>query len=272
VVDPHRPDRPGERVVKPYHRLLRAGMRSVGMLSDGIRLGYQTGFDSGTMVDYVYRNEAHGITPLGRLIDRMMLNHIVWQGVRARRRLLIDQLREVLVDRPGATVFDTASGPGSYLFELPRGAYWAGDASRAEVDRGRSRATREGRDDIRFVEADAFDPATWPRPQFDVLVSSGFFDILADVRDVRRLLEAGTATTRPGARWVFSVMEDHPDLAMLHDVLVDFNGRRWVAVTRTAEEVLDLAAPHGWRPVRIEREPRRLFAVVTMARGADEQP
>jgi hypothetical protein len=185
--------------VKLYHRLLRLGMRTGGMLSDGIRLGYGTGFDSGTMVDYVYRNEAHGITPLGVAIDRIMLDHAVWRGVRGRRSILVRQLRNLLAARPAAVLFDTAAGPGSYLFELPRGNLWAGDVSPAEVEAGQGRARLEGRDDIRFVEADAFDPATWPRERSDILVSSGFFDILNDPNDVARLLEAGSRATEPGS-------------------------------------------------------------------------
>ena len=48
-----------------YHLGMRLLMRTGGRLSDGIRLGYREGFNSGTMVDYVYRDRAHGITPLG---------------------------------------------------------------------------------------------------------------------------------------------------------------------------------------------------------------
>jgi hypothetical protein len=241
-------------------------MRTGGMLSDGIRLGYATGFDSGTMVDYVYRDEAHGITPLGLAIDRIMLDHPVWRGVRGRRSILIRQLTSLLAARPDAALFDTAAGPGSYLFELPRGNLWAGDFDPSEVEAGRGRACREGRDDISFVESDAFDPGTWPQERFDILVSSGFFDILNDVRDVTRLLDAGSRATERGAQWVFTVMEHHPDLLLLHDVLVDFNGNPWVAVTRTAEEVLALAEPYGWRPVLVEREEQGFFGVATMVR------
>lgn len=253
--------------MKLYHRLLRLGMRTGGMLSDGIRLGYGTGFDSGTMVDYVYRNEAHGTTPLGKAIDRIMLDHPVWRGVRGRRSVLVRQLTDLLAARPEAAVFDTAAGPGSYLFQLPRGDLWAGDVNPMEVEAGQGRARLEGRDDIRFVEADAFDPATWPRARFDILVSSGFFDILDDPRDVERLLEAGSMATDVGAHWVFTVMEHHPDLLLLRDVLVDFNGKPWVAVTRSAEEVLALAEPFGWRPVLVEREEQGFFGVATMLRA-----
>jgi 2-polyprenyl-3-methyl-5-hydroxy-6-metoxy-1,4-benzoquinol methylase len=250
-----------------YHRLLRAFMRSIGQLSDGIRLGYRVGFDSGTMVDYVYRNKAHGITPLGTLIDRIMLDHKVWKAVRARRRMLIEQARALLAEDPKAAVFDVAAGPGSYLFELPRAEIWAGDFSPDEVRRGTERAKAGGRDDIRFVQADAFDPSTWPKKRFEILIASGFFDILEKDADVRRLIEAGTKGTGPGARWVLTVMEGHPDLLMLRDVLVNFDLQSWTAVTRSAEEVLAIAEPFGWRRRRIDREASGQYGVVTMVRS-----
>ena len=258
--------------MKLSHRILRLALRTVGRLSNGVRLGFETGFDSGTMVDYVYRNRASGRTPLGVLIDRLMLDHVVWRGVRARRGLLVRHLAAVLADAPGAAVFDMAAGPGSYLFDLSPGRYWAGDIYPDEAAAGSARARREGRQDITFVRADAFDETTWPVRRPDVLVASGFFDILIDDRDVVRLLEAGSRATAAGATWVFTVMEAHPNLALLRDVLVDFNGRPWEAVTRSAERVLELAAPLGWRAGAVEREPNGLFAVATMRRGpvADE--
>ncbi len=252
------------------HVLLRLALTTVGRLSEGVRLGYREGFDSGTMVDYVYRDEARGISPLGRLIDRAMLGHPVWQGVRDRRRLLIRQLTDELADRPTGTLFDVAAGPGSYLFELGAAegrVLWAGDIDPDEAAHGRARAAAEGRTDIRFVVADAFDPSSWPAPQVDILVASGFFDILVDDGDVARLLAAGTAVSGPGARWVFTVMEHHPDLELLRDVLVDFHGRPWVARTRRAEEILAHAEPLGWRAVSVVREPRGFFAVAVMERG-----
>jgi len=255
--------------MRPYHRVMRILMRTGGRLSDGIRLGYREGFNSGTMVDYAYRNEAHGITPIGRRIDRVMLDHPVWRGVRGRRRLLIEQVTSALAERPGQALFDVAAGPGSYLFELPRGGTcWAGDRDPDELARGRARATAEGRDDIRFVQADAFDPASWPVSHPDILVASGFFDILADIADVRRLLAAGTAGTAPGARWVLSAMEEHTDLLLLRDVLVDWDHKPWIAVTRSADAIADEARPLGWEPVRVEREPLGLFAVATLRRVA----
>ena len=56
-----------------YWAMVRANMRLGGMLSEGIALGHRTGFDSGSTLDYVYRNQPRGAGPLGRLIDRNYL-------------------------------------------------------------------------------------------------------------------------------------------------------------------------------------------------------
>lgn len=250
------------------YRLLRLGLRTVGRLSEGVRLGLRTGFDSGTIVDYVYRNEARGTTPLGVLIDRVFLSHPVWKGVRARRELLIAHLRRALDRYPRPTLFDVAAGPGSYLFSLPRGeaSYWAGDFSEAEVAAGQARARQESRPDITFVKSDAFDAATWPVPTADILVASGFFDILVDDEDVDRLLDAGTRGTHPGSRWVLTVMERHTDTRLLRETMDDLHGQPWRVTLRTADEILARAARHGWTAEVVERESNGFFAVATMRR------
>src|SRR6185437_9923095 len=76
--------------------LTRFSMRTGGRLSDGIRLGLETGFDSGSTLDYVYRNRPSGITPIGKLIDWCYLNAIGWRGIRVRRRNLEQLLREAI--------------------------------------------------------------------------------------------------------------------------------------------------------------------------------
>ncbi|MER1157300.1 class I SAM-dependent methyltransferase family protein, partial [Pseudomonas aeruginosa] len=40
-----------------YWRATRAGLRLGSLWSDGVKLGFDTGFDSGSTLDYVYRNQ-----------------------------------------------------------------------------------------------------------------------------------------------------------------------------------------------------------------------
>src|SRR2546423_1812053 len=102
--------------------MMRVLLSTIGRTSEGIRLGYAYGFDSGTMLDYVYRNQAHGSLGFGRLIDRSYLEAIGWRAIRARRVLLKQVLRqEVERKRVGGRpvrLLDVAAGPGRYLQEL----------------------------------------------------------------------------------------------------------------------------------------------------------
>lgn len=57
-------------------------LNTVGRLSKGIRIGFKHGFDSGTMLDYVYENKPQGAFIIGKLIDRNYLDGAGWTGIR----------------------------------------------------------------------------------------------------------------------------------------------------------------------------------------------
>jgi hypothetical protein len=54
-------------------------------LVGGHRARPRTGFDSGSTLDYVYRNQARGAAGSARLIDRQYLDSIGWRGIRQRK-------------------------------------------------------------------------------------------------------------------------------------------------------------------------------------------
>ncbi len=57
-----------------YYHALRLLLKTAGNLSDGIRIGNTFGYDSGVMLDYVYKNKASGKLGIGALFDRIYLN------------------------------------------------------------------------------------------------------------------------------------------------------------------------------------------------------
>ncbi|HEY3659743.1 MAG TPA: bifunctional alpha/beta hydrolase/class I SAM-dependent methyltransferase, partial [Candidatus Udaeobacter sp.] len=102
----------------------RAGLKIAGRLSRGIEIGWRCGFDSGLSLDYVYRNEPHGWSAFGRLIDKSYLNSIGWRGIRQRKANLNKTLRDVILkmhaeDRP-VRILDIAAGAGRYVIETIR--------------------------------------------------------------------------------------------------------------------------------------------------------
>src|SRR4030095_1425255 len=73
----------------------RAGLKIAGRLRRGIGMGWHYGFDSGLSLDYVYKNEPHGWSALGRLIDKSYLNSVGWRGIRERKANLDKTLRDL---------------------------------------------------------------------------------------------------------------------------------------------------------------------------------
>lgn len=91
-------------------------MKTVGKLSQGIRLGWESGFDSGVTLDYVYKNTQQGFSIIGRAIDRGYLESIGWKGIRQRRTNLQKILRDTVHTLRAAGkpihIVDIAAGAG----------------------------------------------------------------------------------------------------------------------------------------------------------------
>jgi alpha-beta hydrolase superfamily lysophospholipase len=102
-----------------YWTLMRLNMKLGGLVSDGVALGHRTGFDSGSTLDYVYRDEPRGLGPVGRFIDRNYLNSIGWRGIR-QRKLNVEELLRAAMQRlrekgMPVRVMDIAAGHGRYV-------------------------------------------------------------------------------------------------------------------------------------------------------------
>ncbi len=120
-----------DRLQKPLSLLSPRGLyfaatgvllKTLGRVSEGIRIGWRTGFNSGQSLDHVYRNEATGWSPLGRLADRIYLNSPGWRGIR-QRKVLLEQLLEHAIRSIGQSgrivrLVDIASGSGRYVLDV----------------------------------------------------------------------------------------------------------------------------------------------------------
>src|SRR5439155_15644664 len=101
--------------------MVRRNMTIGGLFSEGIRLGHRTGFDSGSTLDYVYRNAPSGLGPLGRLIDKVYLQSIGWRGIR-QRKVHLEELLRAMMERLAqrgmpVRLLDIAAGHGRYVLE-----------------------------------------------------------------------------------------------------------------------------------------------------------
>jgi hypothetical protein len=254
-------------------RALSVVMRTAGRLSDGIRLGYERGFDSGDMLDYVYEDEPRGRLLVGRLIDRVYLNAVGWRGIRNRRELLKRLVKDAIARNRAAgrqtNVVDIASGPGRYLLEVAREDgrddvhVVCRDVSASGIRRGRQLAQQFGLTNVRHERGDAFDRDSIrtisPRP--NVLIVSGLYELFLDREMIARSLSALQEIADPGATIIVTTQVSHPQLDMIANVLPNREGLPWVMECRPVELTEQWLREAGFQVVGSQAEKLGLFAV-----------
>ncbi|MFI6536734.1 class I SAM-dependent methyltransferase family protein [Nonomuraea sp. NPDC050547] len=242
--------------------LMRLLMRTVGRTSRGIRIGYRHGFDSGTMLDYVYVNKAHG-----RPLDRIYLNSVGWRAIRARRDLLKEVIRDEVSARAGrALILDVAAGPGRYLQDVareqPEAEVVCRDLAADGLRLGRELAKERGLANIRYERGDAFDPEPLDRPA-DIIVVSGLYELILDDETIRKSLARLRDLLAHDGVLIFTTQTRHPQLEFIANVLPNRDGRLWVMKCRSAEQLHTWAVEAGYADVVSRREKVGLFTVTT---------
>ncbi len=255
-------------------------MKTLGRLSDGIRLGWQTGFDSGRSLDYVYENRARGRTFVGRLGDRSYLDAIGWRGIRQRKQNLQALLR-VAIDRQRAAghpvrILDVAAGCGRYVLEtvaeLPPGAVDSillRDNTAENIAASRALADELRIANVRCELADAFDEASLAAldPPPTVTIVSGLFELFPDNAPVLASLRGIARATPPGGSIIYTGQPWHPQVEMIARVLTNREGRPWIMRRRTQRELDDLVRAAGFEKIEMEIDRWGIFTVSHAVKG-----
>lgn len=247
--------------------LMRLLMRTAGRSSRGIRIGYRHGFDSGTMLDYVYADESHGLLGVGKLIDRAYLDAVGWRAIRARRDLLHNVLRDEVSARAGrALVLDVAAGPGRYLQDLakeqPEIEVVCRDLAADGLRLGAAQAHERGLTNIRYERGDAFDPTPLDRPA-DIIVVSGLYELILDQELIAKSVARLRDLLADDGVLVFTTQTRHPQLEFIANVLPNRDGDPWIMECRSAEQAHAWARAAGFVDVVSRMERVGLFAVTT---------
>jgi hypothetical protein len=248
-----------------------------------VRLGHATGFDSGSTLDYVYRNRASGRTPVGRHIDRTFLDAIGWRGIRQRKLDVEALLREAMARLRAAGmpvhIVDVAAGHGRYVLDAVAAtpdrpdSILLRDYSDLNVERGTTLLHDRGLSDIaQFVNGDAFDRASLaaltPRPTLGVV--SGLYELTPDNAAVRQSLGGLADAIAPGGYLVYTGQIWHPQLELIARALTSHRrGEAWVMRRRTQEEMDQLVAAAGFRKVAQRIGESGIFTVALAQRLAE---
>lgn len=258
-----------------YYGANRLALSTIGRLSDGIRIGFAHGFDSGVMLDYVYENKANGLTPIGKLIDRIYLNAPGWRGIRNRRALVSKTiaalLREAASGPRPARLTDLACGGGRYVLDAVKAAgvdarVELRDYADANVEKARENAIRAGVI-ATCRQADAFaDNEHQSLSEADIVVVSGLHEIIPDDRRIERHFRQLAQAMKPGAKLVVTVQPYHPQLEFIARVLRSHTGKPWAMRLRTLDITRRWAVDAGFRVESVTMEPSHIFGVMVATR------
>ncbi|MXN50962.1 alpha/beta fold hydrolase [Shinella sp. AETb1-6] len=258
-----------------YWALTRASIRLGGLFSKGLATGGRTGFDSGSTLDYVYEDEARGLGPGGRFIDRQFLDAIGWRGIRQRKVHLEEVIGKALkhLDAEGKPlrVLDIAAGHGRYVLdavaasEVKPESIRLQDYSPINVEKGTALITARGLGDrAAFHRADAFDTeglaAIEPRPTLAIV--SGLYELFPDNAMIEASLAGLSRALQPGSLLVYTGQPWHPQLEMIARALTSHRGgEAWIMRRRTQQEMDQLVAAAGFRKIEQRVDKWGIFTV-----------
>jgi alpha-beta hydrolase superfamily lysophospholipase/SAM-dependent methyltransferase len=277
---------PAQGLMGLYWSMYRAMLRVTGMISEGVRLGHATGFDSGSTLDYVYRNKAQGHGPLaffGRISDRQYLDAIGWRGIRQRKlnieELLRGALERLQQDGRSVRILDIAAGHGRYVLEAlessqvkPESVVLR-DFSDINVREG-AVLIREKKLEViaRFEKGDAFDresvAGVLPRPTVGIV--SGLYELFPDNSMVQRSLAGMADAIEPGGYLIYTGQPWHPQLEMIARALTSHRGgAAWVMRRRTQAEMDQLVRAAGFEKLEQRIDEWGIFSV-SLARRLEQ--
>ena len=261
--------------------IARAGLKMAGKLSRGIAIGWRNGFDSGLSLDYVYKNQPHGLGFVGRLIDKSYLNSPGWRGIRQRRRNLEKTLRDLILkvhreSRP-VRILDIAAGAGRYVIETIRAlrdvpiAATLCDYKQENVDAARLLADEFNLNGAVVVRrGDAFDGESLSRiePRATIGIVSGLYELFPSNDAVVNSLRGLAGAIESGGYLIYTNQPWHPQIEFIAHVLRNREGQRWIMRRRTTAEIDELVSNAGFEKIEMEIDQWGMFTVSVARRAS----
>jgi hypothetical protein len=260
---------------------LSLASRAGACVSEGARIGHRHGFDSGPFMAHVYADRAVGRTPLGRRLDRRLLDRATCQAFRDIRGLAeaaVDAAIEAAGER--AVVADLAAGPSPYLLHAlrrhPRSSAVLCDIDERALAQAAELARQLGVDDrVQTRAASAFErgrllelAALRPRP--DVVCELGLYGIYHDDALIERHF-LDLATTLAPEQIVCNVQVANPEIEYIARVWRNAEGGRCVWRLRPAEQIAGYARAAGYEAASVTADRNGIYRVMRFVRRAREQ-
>ena len=254
--------------------ITRIMMKTFGRMSEGIRTGWKYGFDSGSMLDYVYKNKAKGFSPIGTIMDRLYLDSAGWVGIRQRKinlEKLLNQCIEALhSDAKEIRITDVATGHGRYVLDAIKQhsdksiIALLRDYSDRNVEAGRALADELGLENVSYAKGDAFSKKSLNEIKIkpNIGIVSGLFELFPDNKLIMTTLTSLASKIEVGGYLIYTNQPWHPQLEFIAHVLSNHKGAdRWVMRRRTQQEMDQLVRSAGFEKITMEIDEHGIFSV-----------
>jgi len=252
--------------------ILKFIVDTVGQLSNGIKLASEYGFTSGIMLDYIYKNEPSGKLVIGKILDKIYLNHPGWQDVRNRKNNLClnlqDAINEVLKEKNEARICDIASGPARYIIDTLE--LFKGQPVSAEIRDLDERWLIEANETanqrgihLDYKIANALEEADFVfEKQPDIMVASGFYDWFDNKEIVTKSMQLIYNALPENGYFVFSVQSGHYALTLTNKIFKDFNNHQLKMVTWNIETISTILKDIGFKIVKLRADAENHYPVI----------
>lgn len=264
-----------------YWKCVRATLKHAGKMSDGIKLGLETGFDSGSTLDYVYRNEPSGSSKLGQFFDYLYLQSTGWRGIRQRKNHLEQLLKQTIekLQSDEVNIVDIAAGHGRYILETINqiahkpNSVLLRDYSDINIRDGRILIEQQGLSDIvRFEKGDAFsrNELSQLSPKPNLAVVSGLYELFDDNQLLRESLLGLSDVIPAGGYLIYTNQPWHPQLEFIARALTSHReGKAWIMRRRTQLEMDQLVEEAGFTKVTMLVDQWGIFTVSLAQRNSN---
>jgi len=256
--------------------LNKFALKHIGKFSSGIKLGLETGFDSGASLDYIYRNQADGSNILGRYIDRYYLKNVGWNCTRMRGKHVEEFISLAISRLLGAQkeikLLDIAAGHGRYIINAlenthqPIAHLLIRDFDPANVEKGNHLLSQKKFANVAlFEQGDAFsfaDLATLPKDR-TLSIVSGLYELFSDNNMVQTSLNGIANATEIGGYLIYTTKLWNPKFAYMARVLASHKkGEYWLLRRRSQREIDQMVTIAGFEKIEQKMDPWGMFSVV----------
>lgn len=207
-------------------------IKTIGRLSTGINVCFEYGLTAGRMLDYIYENKASGKFIIGRLIDRIYLNHPDWQAIRERKDNVKNYIKEVIKSNRekniSTIILDIAAGYARYILEALKecgnknAKVMCLDTNPDYAVKVKEIFHNEGFI-IGYENKSALDKDfLFSLSPNNLIISSGFYDWIVEDNFVKDSIKLVYDILSEGGYFILTGQAKHPDLELVSRGFTDF--------------------------------------------------